>query len=266
MSYPIPLPQGQLAALTWKECLAADGSYARHVPTWYRHVKPVLSFEARRPVRQVAPQNHIRTGGVMVTDRAVDQLLVERFQEGDNIAFNLLVTKYQGKLLRVVSRLIHNPSDAEDIVQESFVRAYRALPAFRHESAFYTWLFQIGMNAAKNFLKKQKLKADVSVQLGIEDDGKLSESQVGVEDRTPLSDLENKQTLAALNKILDTLPDTLATALLLRELEGMSYEEIAQVQCCPIGTVRSRIYRAREVVASKLAPLLEAATATPKEK
>lgn len=193
----------------------------------------------------------------MSQNRKIDDLLIQRFQAGEREVFNLLAAKYQGKLMRLVSRLIHNKADAEEVVQDALIRAYRALPGFRREAAFYTWLFQIALNVARNFKKRESLMADVSVKLRLDDDEQHLEI---VDDHSPASSLENKQTVAALNNALDNMPSKLSGPLLLREFEGMSYDEIAQVLSCPIGTVRSRISRARELIAAKLLPMLETPT------
>lgn len=191
-------------------------------------------------------------------DRADDEVLVARFQSGDTAAFSLLVQKYQDKLMRVVSRLVHNRPDAEDVVQETFIRAYRALPQFRGESGFYTWLFTIGMNAAKNFRITQVRKFDVWLQSGADPDDPSYEGPVSVDMNSPMAELETKQLIAALNSVLDAMPEHLSIPLILCQIEGMSYEDIATTMQCPTGTVRSRIFRARELIATKLAPLVDA--------
>lgn len=199
----------------------------------------------------------------MGNDRNIDDLLIERFQAGETELFNLLAAKYQGKLLRVVSRLVHNRADAEEVVQEALVRAYRALPRFRREAAFYTWLFQIALNAARNFKKREHLMADVSVKLCLADDEQCRYTLEMVDDHSPAESMENMQTIAALNRALDDLPLKFSCPLLLREFEGMRYDEIAQVMCCPIGTVRSRISRARRRIADQLQPMVAAPAVKP---
>lgn len=188
--------------------------------------------------------------------RIEDQCLVSRFQAGETEAFSILASKYQGKLMRVVSRLIQDRADAEDVVQEALIRAYRALPAFRGDSAFYTWLFTIGMNLAKNFRKRTAKRACLSVRCQGHPDDDVHEQPVAVDMHTPMAELEQKQLLQALNEILDTLPAHLSSPLILCHIEGMSYEEISHVMSCPLGTVRSRIFRARELICLKMAPLL----------
>jgi len=189
-------------------------------------------------------------------DREVDQQLVERAQRGDKHAYELLVAKYQRRLARLISRFVRDASEVEDVTQDAFIKAYRSLPTFRGESAFYTWLYRIGINTAKNYLLGLKRRPPTSTQFdsdeaeGFEDGGLLHEVN------TPENELMSKQVVSVVNSSLDELPDDLRTALTLREIEGLSYEEIADVMNCPIGTVRSRIFRAREAIAEKLRPLL----------
>lgn len=189
-------------------------------------------------------------------DREIDQQLVERAQHGDKHAFELLVAKYQRKLGRLLSRFIRNSSEVEDVVQEAFIKAYRALPSFRGESAFYTWLYRIGINAAKNYLVSEGRRPPTTT-------GFDSEEAEGFEDadqlrniNTPENELMSKQVAETVNKAMESLPEELKTAITLREIEGLSYEEIASMMNCPIGTVRSRIFRARETIADKLRPML----------
>jgi RNA polymerase sigma-70 factor (ECF subfamily) len=190
-------------------------------------------------------------------DREIDQQLVERVQRGDKQAFNLLVIKYQRKLARLVSQFVRDSAAVEDVTQEAFIKAYKALSTFRGESAFYTWLYRIGINTAKNFLVSQGRRAPTSVSgfdnedaENFEDAGKLREIN------TPESELMSKQIAQTVNQTLNTLPEELRTAIVLREIDGLSYEEIASVMNCPIGTVRSRIFRAREAISEELRPLL----------
>ncbi|MDD5241784.1 MAG: RNA polymerase sigma factor RpoE [Sulfuricella sp.] len=189
-------------------------------------------------------------------DREIDQQLVERAQHGDKHAFELLVAKYQRKLGRLLSRFIRNPTEVEDVSQEAFIKAYRALPSFRGESAFYTWLYRIGINTAKNYLVTQGRRAPTTTEF----DNEEAEGFEGAEQlrtsTTPESELATKQIAETVNKAVEGLPEELRTAITLREIEGMSYEDIAGVMDCPIGTVRSRIFRAREAIAEKLRPLL----------
>lgn len=192
----------------------------------------------------------------MTTEREIDQLLVERVQHGDKKAFELLVSKYQRKLMRLVSRLVHDQAEAEDVVQEAFIKAYRALANFRGDAAFYTWLYRIGINTAKNHLVSQGRRAPTSTDADIEEAETFVDAD-GLRDmNTPESLLASKQIAATVNSAMMSLPEELRNAISLREIEGMSYEEIAEVMSCPIGTVRSRIFRAREAIADKLRPLL----------
>jgi RNA polymerase sigma-70 factor (ECF subfamily) len=192
----------------------------------------------------------------VTTEREIDQLLVERVQRGDKKAFELLVSKYQRKLLRLVSRLVHDQAEAEDVVQEAFIKAYRAMANFRGDSAFYTWLYRIGINTAKNYLVTQGRRAPTSTDADIEEAETFVDAD-GLRDiNTPESLLATKQIAATVNSAMASLPEELRNAITLRELEGLSYDEIAEVMSCPIGTVRSRIFRAREAIADKLRPLI----------
>lgn len=195
----------------------------------------------------------------MTTDRESDQLLVERVQAGERQAFDLLVSKYQRRLLRLVARIVHDPAEAEDVVQETFIKAFRALRHFRGDAAFYTWLYRIGINTAKNYLVTQSRRAPTSTQTDADAAEARGEGKSdGLRDiNTPESMLATKQIAETVNAAMEALPVDLRTAILLREIEGLSYEEISDIMSCPIGTVRSRIYRAREVIAEKLRPLLD---------
>lgn len=192
-----------------------------------------------------------------MSDREIDQQLVEQVQRGDKRAFDLLVIKYQRRLARLLSRFIRDPAEVEDITQETFIKAYRALPSFRGDSAFYTWLYRIGVNTAKNFLVSQGRKLPATVNgFGTEEAENFEGADQLREVNTPESELMGKQVVQTVNQALEALPEELRTAIILREIEGLSYEEIADIMNCPIGTVRSRIFRAREAVADKLRPLL----------
>ncbi|ABV86358.1 MULTISPECIES: RNA polymerase sigma factor RpoE [Shewanella] len=185
-----------------------------------------------------------------------DQQLVERVQRGDKNAFNLLVQKYQNKVANLISRYVRNQADVADVSQEAFIKAYRALPNFRGESAFYTWLYRIAVNTAKNHLVAQGRRApanDVDAEEAEYYDGSDALKEFASPERLVLSEEIQKVVFDT----LDTLPEELKMAISLRELDGMSYEEIANVMDCPVGTVRSRIFRAREAIDKKLKPLLE---------
>ncbi|MFO7579197.1 MAG: RNA polymerase sigma factor RpoE, partial [Nitrosomonas halophila] len=175
----------------------------------------------------------------------------------DKHAFDLLVIKYQRRLTRLLSQFVRDSAEVEDIAQETFIKAYRALPSFRGDSAFYTWLYRIGINTAKNFLVSQGRKAPTTIEGFDNEDAENFEGADQLREmNTPESELMGKQVAQTVNQSLDALPEELRTAIILREIEGLSYEEIAGIMDCPIGTVRSRIFRAREAVAEKLRPLL----------
>ncbi|MBZ0095047.1 MAG: RNA polymerase sigma factor RpoE [Sulfuricella sp.] len=189
-------------------------------------------------------------------DREIDQQLVERAQHGDKHAFELLVAKYQRKLGRLLSRFIRNPTEVEDVVQEAFIKAYRALPSFRGESAFYTWLYRIGINAAKNYLVSEGRRPPTTTEFDSEEAEGFEDADQLRNINTPENELMSKQVAETVNKAMDSLPEELKIAITLREIEGLSYEEIANMMNCPIGTVRSRIFRARETIAERLRPML----------
>lgn len=189
-------------------------------------------------------------------DRAVDQQLVERAQKGEKRAFELLVIKYQRKLERLLSRVIRDQDEIADVVQESFIKAYRALPAFRGDSAFYTWLYRIGINTARNYLAAQGRRAPTSTEFDAEEAESFEDATHLHDINTPESLMATRQIAETVNQAIAALPEELRTAITLREIEGLSYEEIADLMACPIGTVRSRIFRAREAVAEKLRPQL----------
>jgi RNA polymerase sigma-70 factor (ECF subfamily) len=191
-----------------------------------------------------------------MSDREIDQQLVERAQRGDKRAFELLVAKYQRKLGRLLSRFIRDPAEVEDVAQEAFIKAYRALPSFRGESAFYTWLYRIGINTAKNYLVAQGRRAPTTTGFDSEDAENFEDAEQLREVNTPENEMISKQIARTVNETMDALPEELRTAIVLREIDGLSYEEIAAVMNCPIGTVRSRIFRARETIAEKLRPML----------
>jgi len=191
-----------------------------------------------------------------MSDREVDQQLVERAQRGDKRAFDLLVSKYQRKLARLLSRFIRDSTEVEDVTQEAFIKAYRALPTFRGDSAFYTWLYRIGINTAKNYLVALGRRAPTTTHIDSEEAEGFEDGDQLRDLNTPEDELASKQVAETVNQTLGELPEELKTAITLREIEGLSYEDIANIMNCPIGTVRSRIFRAREAIAAKLRPLL----------
>lgn len=191
-----------------------------------------------------------------MSEREVDQQLVERAQRGEKHAFELLVAKYQRRLARLISRIVRDPSEVEDVAQEAFIKAYRALPQFRGDAAFYTWLYRIGVNTAKNYLVSQGRRAPTSTEKDAEEAETFDDADQLRDINTPESMLMSRQVAATVNSAMDKLPEELRTAITLREVEGMSYDDIAEFMNCPIGTVRSRIFRAREAIAVELRPLL----------
>ena len=185
-----------------------------------------------------------------------DEALVARVQRGDKHAFDLLVLKYQHRIMKVLSRYLHDQEDVMDIAQETFIKAYRALPTFRGESAFYTWLYRIAINTAKNHLVSQSRRPTQG--LVDAEEAEQYENAVQLRDNATPERLALKDEIGkVINKAFEELPDDLRTAITLRELEGLSYEEIAEAMSCPVGTVRSRIFRAREAIDKKLEPLLK---------
>jgi RNA polymerase sigma-70 factor, ECF subfamily len=191
-----------------------------------------------------------------MSDREIDRQLVARAQGGDKLAFGLLVEKYQRKLARLLSRFIRDPAEVEDVTQEAFIKAYRALPAFRGDSAFYTWLYRIGINTAKNYLMAMGRRAPTSTEIEAEEAEGFEEGEQLRDINTPESVLLTNEIAETVNATIEQLPEELRTAIQMREIEGMSYEDIAKAMDCPIGTVRSRIFRAREAIAVQLRPLL----------
>ncbi|MDD2843519.1 MAG: RNA polymerase sigma factor RpoE [Rhodoferax sp.] len=192
-----------------------------------------------------------------------DAMLVERAVAGDQRAFELLVIKYQRRIERLIGRMVRDVNLVEDIAQETFIRAYRALHQFRGDAQFYTWLYRIAVNTAKRFLLKLKNDPAVfqsALQSNDEDDETFRRRNEPSTDETPESVLAAKEIGRAVNAALEALPDDLKQALTLREIDGLSYEEIADIMNCPLGTVRSRIFRAREAVSSKVKPMLEKQT------
>jgi len=193
-----------------------------------------------------------------MSDKAADQQLVERVQKGDKRAFDLLVIKYQQRIMNVISRFVNDFAEVQDLAQETFIKAYRALPNFRGDSAFYTWLYRIGINTAKNHLVakgRRPPSGDVDAAEAEFYEGESSLKDQASPERVALTDEIGKVVIDA----IEQLPEDLKMAITLRELEGLSYEEIADAMDCPIGTVRSRIFRARESIDLKLKPLLDEA-------
>lgn len=185
-----------------------------------------------------------------------DQLLVKRVQQGEKAAFDLLVLKYQSRIINLVSRFLRNQSDAQDVTQEAFLKAYRALPNFRGESAFYTWLYRIAVNTAKNYLAVQSRRS-VESELDFSEIEQIEGNNALKDNATPEHMLLKDEIQSTVITAIENLPGDLSMAITLREIEGLSYEEIATVMQCPIGTVRSRIFRAREAIEIQLTPLLE---------
>jgi RNA polymerase sigma-70 factor (ECF subfamily) len=191
-----------------------------------------------------------------MSEREVDQQLIRRTQQGDKQAFGLLVAKYQRRLTRLLSRFIRDPVEVEDVAQETFIKAYRSLPNFRGDSAFYTWLYRIGINTAKNHLALSGRRTRASASFTLEDAESFEEAEQLRDAATPEGELMSKEIALTVSRVMEALPQDLRSAVILREIEGLSYEEIASVMDCPIGTVRSRIFRAREAIAAELKPLL----------
>ena len=195
-----------------------------------------------------------------MSEREADLALVERVQRGDKKAFELLVIKYQRKIMRLLSRIIRDPVEVEDVAQEAFIKAYRALPQFRGESAFYTWLYRIAVNTAKNHLVASKRRPTGSATYESEDGETFDQTDNLSDINTPEAAFASREIAETVNQAIDALPEELRTAIVLREIEGLSYDEIAEAMGCPIGTVRSRIFRAREAIAGRLRPVLGTST------
>ena len=191
-------------------------------------------------------------------DKADDLDLVKRAQAGDRRAFDLLVVKYYSRVNRLLFRFVHRAEEAEDLAQDTFIKAYRALPNFRSESSFYTWLYRIAINTAKNYFSSQKRQAPLLSDLTGDDSVEPAEMVSMLRDiGTPEHLLMTKEIVQTVSDAIDALPEELKMAISLRELEGLSYEEIAEAMSCPVGTVRSRIFRAREAVAQRLKPIVD---------
>ena len=192
-----------------------------------------------------------------MTSAESDQELVDRAKNGDLKAFDLLVLKYQRRVFRLISRVIKNNSEVEDVAQECFIKAFRAIHQFRGDSAFYTWLYRIAVNTAKNYLFSKGKRPIALSELKKSEDSDSFDMLDAVSNENPEGNMAGLQIAEAVNKAVKKLPEVLSTAVVLREMDGLSYEEIAEVMNCPIGTVRSRIFRAREAIAQELRPLLE---------
>lgn len=221
----------------------------------------MVSIRARRAAynARMAANTSKTDRGVQDTPRALtDAALVARVQAGDQAAFGLLVEKYRRRVERLISRLVHDPAEVEDLAQEAFIKAYRAINAFRGESAFYTWLYRIALNTAKNHLVSAKREVTTASTTQANDEGESFDLLDGQgTDETPERLLLSQEIARTVEAAMAELPEKLRTAIQLRELEGLSYEAIAEAMGCPIGTVRSRIFRAREAIARRLRPLLE---------
>ncbi len=188
-------------------------------------------------------------------EQTVDQSLVERVQKGDKSAFDVLVRKYQHKVVKLISRYIKDPDEALDVSQEAFIKAYRALPNFRGDSAFYTWMYRIAINTAKNYLVAQGRRLP-NVDIEAQEAEQFEGANTLKEFATPEQLLQRDEIEETVFSTIEKLPEDLKTAITLREIDGLSYEEIAEAMSCPVGTVRSRIFRAREAIDKSLKPLL----------
>ena len=224
-------------------------------------ITPDRTRKAKRTIVGQVSQNKqakdVPSGGQpRMGERELDQALVERVQQGDKRAFDMLVLKYQHRIIKLIARFIRNSDDVQDVAQEAFIKAYRALKNFRGDSAFYTWLYRIAINTAKNHLVSNKRKVTESAV-----DAAEAEQYEGAdwlkEYATPEKELMASEINTVVQNTISGLPDDLKEAITLRELEGLSYEDIAEVMDCPIGTVRSRIFRAREAIDKQLKPLLD---------
>ena len=222
-----------------------------------RHIKPKSTTIAGQSRLNNNQAMELSSGGqARMGEREIDQALVERVQQGDKRAFDMLVLKYQHRIIKLIARFVRDADDVQDVAQEAFIKAYRALKNFRGDSAFYTWMYRIAINTAKNHLVSAKRRATDSAL-----DASEAEQYEGAdwlkEYATPEKEMLAEEIKRTVNKTISELPDDLKEAITLREMEGLSYEDIAEVMACPIGTVRSRIFRAREAVDKQLKPLLD---------
>ena len=195
-----------------------------------------------------------------MADGDADALLVDRARRGETAAFEMLVVKYQRRIERLISRMVRDPDLVQDVAQETFIRAYRAIAQFRGDSAFYTWLYRIAINTAKKTLvelKRDPLVSEASLARGDDGDETSRVENELSDGETPEALMASKEIAAAVNAAIEALSEDLRQAITLREIEGLSYEEISEAMNCPIGTVRSRIFRAREAIAARLRPLLD---------
>ena len=204
---------------------------------------------------QVSDQDQAKDADERLSEAQLDQLLVERVQKGDKAAFDLLIQKYQHRIVSLISRYVADPTEALDVAQEAFIKAYRAIGKFRGDSAFYTWMYRIAINTAKNWLVARNRRPPASDIDAVDAEQYDMDSRLK-ERSTPENELMREEIERTVYDTIATLPDDLRTAIILREIEGMSYEEIATTMECPIGTVRSRIFRAREAIDEKLKPLV----------
>ncbi len=209
-------------------------------------------------IKQAEDKPQMSVGGqARMGEREIDQALVERVQQGDKKAFDVLVLKYQHRIIKLVARFVKNGDEVQDVTQEAFIKAYRALHNFRGDAAFYTWLYRIAINTAKNYLVSARRRATDSA-VDAQDAEQYDDGDWLREYATPEKELLAQEIKQVIHKAISELPSDLKEAVTLREMEGLSYEEIAEVMDCPIGTVRSRIFRAREAIDKQLKPLLDA--------
>jgi RNA polymerase sigma-70 factor, ECF subfamily len=225
-----------------------------------RVITPKATMQSQHGEKQLIKNNKasdVSNGGqARMGEREIDQALVERVQQGDKKAFDILVLKYQQRIIKLVARFVRNGDEVQDVAQESFIKAYRALKNFRGDSAFYTWLYRIAINTAKNYLVSASRRATTSA-VDVQDAEQYDSGDWLREYATPEKELLAAEIKQVIYKAIAELPSDLKEAVTLREMEGLSYEEIADVMDCPIGTVRSRIFRARDAIDKQLKPLLD---------